>query len=43
MNWEELFQELFDQLFWDGFTFELRENEPERYRYELDEFIGMYS
>jgi len=43
MNWEELFQELFDQLFWEGFTSELKEKEPERYQIELAEFIGMYN
>lgn len=43
MNWEELFRELYDDLFWEGFTSELKVNEPDRYQYELAEFIGIYS
>ena len=43
MNWEELFEELFDQIFWDGFTADLKETEPDRYQYELAEFIEMYT
>lgn len=43
MNYEELFQELFDQLFWEGFTDDLKVNEPSRYQYELAEFIDMYT
>ena len=42
MNWEEAFKDLYDQLFWYGFTGELKDEDPERWQFEFDTFLGTY-
>ena len=43
MNWEEPFKEYMDEIFWDGFTEEIYENDFERFQYEFNEFLSIYS
>ena len=39
----EVFEEQLDQLYWSGFAVQLKEDDPDRYRWELAEFIKMYN
>ena len=38
----ELFHELMDALFWEGYACQLAEEDPERYTFELNQFLDTY-
>ncbi|MET4082955.1 hypothetical protein ABIB40_002922 [Pedobacter sp. UYP30] len=38
----EVFIEVTDQIFWEGYTEQLAENDPQRFQMELDEFLKQY-
>jgi hypothetical protein len=39
----ELFIELTNQIFWDGYAQQLAREKPAKYQYELAEFINSYN
>ncbi|MEO7214960.1 hypothetical protein [Mucilaginibacter sp.] len=39
----ELFIELTNQIFWDGYAQQLASEQPAQYQYELAEFINSYN
>lgn len=39
----ETFIEVTDQIFWEGYTEELAESDPQRFQIELNEFIAKQS
>lgn len=39
----ELFIELTNQLFWDGYAQQLAKENPERFKFEYEDFISLQS
>ena len=39
----EVFHEQMDQLYWSGFAVQLKEDGPEYYRWDLNEFTKIYN
>ncbi|MET4082933.1 hypothetical protein ABIB40_002900 [Pedobacter sp. UYP30] len=38
----EVFIEVTNQIFWEGYAEQLAENDPQRFQMELDEFLKQY-
>lgn len=38
----EVFIEVTDQIFWEGYTEQLSEHDPERFLIEFNEFLNQY-
>jgi hypothetical protein len=38
----EVFIELTDQIFWQGYTAQMAESDPQRFQAELNEFLTLY-
>jgi hypothetical protein len=38
----DAFEELLDQLYWSGFSAQLKQDDPDRYQWEYLEFCELY-
>ena len=39
----EIFEELTDQIFWDGYAQELAKSDPVLFQFEFNEFLNAYN
>ena len=42
-KWLEVFESFIDGIYFAGYVQQIKENDPEKYSWELNEFLSLYS